>query len=69
MRTDTGVVTRHPWATRATCANAHPWRPETTRWRVRTDKNENTPTRDCLICKAVSEGKRRARRAAERRYT
>ena len=63
-----GSVARQPWASRDTCANGHPWTPASTRWRIRRDKGETTPTRDCLVCKRVSEGKRRARRIAERNY-
>lgn len=68
MRVDTGAVARKPWADRETCANGHPWTRENTRWRIRRDKGESTPTRDCLACKRKSEGERKKRRAAERRY-
>jgi len=57
-----------PYAEREKCANGHPWTPQTTRWRVRHDKGESTPTRDCLVCKRVSEGERRRRRISERNY-
>lgn len=67
-RVDAGRVTRQPYASRETCANGHPWTTRTTRWRVRKDKGETAPTRDCLVCKAVSEGKRRKRTVAERAY-
>lgn len=67
-RAEAGKVTRHPYALRAACANGHPWTPSTTRWRIRHDKGETTPTRDCLVCKRVSEGKRRRRTVAERSY-
>lgn len=68
QRVEAGTVTRQPWATRETCANGHPWTTHNTRWRIRKDKGETTPTRDCLVCKRVSEGKRRAKRIAERGY-
>lgn len=68
MRVETGRVTRLPYAARETCANGHRWTPATTRWRIRRDKCERRPTRDCLVCKAVSEGRRRKLRIAERRY-
>lgn len=68
-RVDAGKVTRLPYALRETCANGHKWAPQTTRWRVRRDKGETTPTRDCLVCKRVSEGRRRERlRITERKY-
>lgn len=68
-RVDTGRVSRLPFAERETCTNGHKWTPQSTRWRVRRDKGESTPTRDCLICKRVSEGKRRERmRISERSY-
>lgn len=51
MRVEQGKVTREPWASRATCANGHDWTPETTRWRIRRDKGESSPTRDCLLCR------------------
>lgn len=62
------AVRRKPWADREKCANGHPWTPTSTRWRIRIDKGETTPTRDCLTCKHVSEGKRRAKRISERIY-
>lgn len=68
MRVEEGVVTKKPWATREACANGHRWTRENTRWRIRTDKSETYPTRDCLACKRKSEGERRKRRAAERNY-
>lgn len=69
MRVDKGKVTRLPYADRETCSNGHKWTTATTRWRVRTDKGEASPTRDCLVCKRVSEGKRRDRlRISERSY-
>ena len=68
MRVDDHAVTRKPWADRETCANGHPWTTHNTRWRIRTDKGETYPTRDCLACKRKSEGERRKRRAAERSY-
>lgn len=48
-------------STRPTCANGHPWRAETTRWRyrVREARHGSGWERDCLVCKAVSEGIRR----------
>jgi len=61
-------VARQPFASRETCSNGHPWTRASTRWRVRHDKGETRPTRDCLVCKAVSEGKRRRRSVAERSY-
>ena len=67
-RVDDGKVTRQPFASREKCANGHPWTVANTRWRIRRDKGESTPTRDCLACKRVSEGKRRATRIAERTY-
>lgn len=67
-RVDDGGVSRLPYATRETCANGHPWTRATTRWRIRTDKGETTPTRDCLVCKRVSEGIRRRKRISERTY-
>lgn len=67
-RADAGRVTRQPYATRETCANGHPWTVSTTRWRVRRDKGESTPTRDCLVCKRVSEGVRRRKKISERNY-
>lgn len=70
MRVDTGRITRHPWAARETCSNGHPWTVESTRWRKR-DRGGRHGTaieRDCLTCKAVSEGARRRRRATDRRY-
>jgi hypothetical protein len=68
-RVDSGRVTRLPFSERETCANGHRWTPQSTRWRIRTDKGETQPTRDCLICKRVSEGKRRERlRISERVY-
>lgn len=67
-RVDTGRVTRMPYAEREKCANGHAWTPQTTRWRIRRDKGESTPTRDCLVCKRVSEGERRRRRISERNY-
>lgn len=69
MRVDDGTVKRQPWAARETCANGHPWTRENTRWRIRRDKGESTPTRDCLTCKRKSEATRKARRATDRRYT
>lgn len=68
MRVEEGRVTKQPWAGREKCANGHPWTTANTRWRIRRDKGESTPTRDCLACKRVSEGKRRAKRIAERTY-
>lgn len=55
------------------CANNHLWTPETTRWRLRSrldrgDKSYQAWERDCLLCKAVSEGRRKKRRAVERRW-
>ncbi len=51
-----------------TCANGHPWRAETTRWRYR-DRSARTDghagsgwERDCLVCKDMAD-KRRARRS------
>lgn len=67
-RVEAGKVTRSPWAEREACANGHKWTPQSTRWRVRRDKGESTPTRDCLTCKRVSEGKRRKLRISERAY-
>lgn len=67
-RVDTGRVLRKPYADRERCANGHRWTPASTRWRIRRDKGEATPTRDCLICKRVSEGKRRRLRISERPY-
>lgn len=67
-RVDAGRVVRQPYAARPACANGHPWRPETTRWRIRTDKGESTPSRDCIVCKRVSEGNRRRTRISERTY-
>ena len=54
---------------RPTCANGHPWRPETTRWRyrVRDTRHGTGWERDCLVCKDVSEGRRRKQQ--KRRYT
>jgi hypothetical protein len=68
MRVDTGKVTKEPFASRKTCANGHPWTTHNTRWRIRRDKGETSPTRDCLVCKRVSEGKRRRKRISERTY-
>ena len=69
FRVGSGAVTRQPWAERERCANGHPWTAANTRWRIRRDKGEHTPTRDCLTCKRVSEGKRKERiRIAERSY-
>jgi hypothetical protein len=52
------------------CPNGHRWTAATTRWRVRRDKGEAAATRDCLVCKRVSEGKRRERlRISERTYS
>ena len=48
------------------CANGHLWTEDTTRWRIRKDKGEKSPTRDCLVCKRQSEKRRRAKRAAEK---
>lgn len=68
-RVDGGRVSRMPFADRETCANGHKWTPRSTRWRIRRDKGESSPTRDCLTCKRVSEGKRRERlRISERNY-
>ena len=67
-RVDEGRVIRMPFAARETCANGHPWTTANTRWRVRTDKGEISPTRDCLVCKRVSEGERRKKRISERAY-
>lgn len=67
-RVNIGQVTRQPFASRETCSNGHPWTRENTRWRIRRDKGESTPTRDCLACKRVSEGKRKRTRIAERTY-
>lgn len=61
-----GRVTRMPFASREVCANGHPWRTETTRWRVRGDGR--MPERDCLVCKRVSEGNRKRRTMRDRRY-
>lgn len=66
VRVEAGKVQVEPYASRLSCANGHRWTPESTRWRVRRDKGESSPTRDCLVCKAVSEGKRRKLHA--RRY-
>lgn len=70
-RVPEGRIRTEPFASRPTCANGHPWRLETTRWRRRGERGRQTAEieRDCLVCKAVSEGKRRQRRAVERRYT
>jgi len=57
-----------PFAARETCANGHKWTVATTRWRIRIDKGETSPTRDCLVCKRVSEGERRRKRISERNY-
>ena len=75
-RIDVGDLTaldllKQPYAGRPTCANGHPWKPETTRWRRRGYRGEHTTEieRDCLVCKRVSEGKRRERlRISERNY-
>lgn len=69
MRVETGRILNPRYAARPTCANGHPWTTENTRWRIRADKGETYPTRDCLACKRVSEGKRRRTRIAERTYT
>ena len=66
-RVNTGRVTSQPYADRQTCANGHPWTHASTRWRLRPGRN--VAIRDCLICKRVSEGNRRAQRSLERRYT
>ena len=68
QRVSEGRVSREPWAGRETCSNGHPWTTRNTRWRIRIDKGERLPTRDCLVCKRVSEGKRRAKLVAERGY-
>lgn len=63
---------------RPACANGHPWRTDTTRWRLR-QRPERVAAgrviaassgweRDCLICKKVSEGIRREQFKAKRRY-
>ena len=67
-RVDAGRVVRQPYAGRETCTNGHPWTTVNTRWRIRRDKGETTPTRDCLACKRVSEGKRRRKLISERTY-
>lgn len=67
-RVQTGAVTRMPWAEREKCANGHPWTAASTRWRIRRDKGETNPTRDCLVCKRVSEAQRKKRRISERSY-
>lgn len=56
----------HAIAGRPTCANGHIWKAETTRWRyrVRDTRHGTGWERDCLVCKAVSEGKRRKQRKA-----
>lgn len=63
-------ITRQPYASRETCANGHPWTVASTRWRKRNRGGRHgfAAERDCLICKAVSEGARRKRRLAERTY-
>lgn len=69
-RVETGTVARNPWASREKCANGHPWTPESTRWRIRHDKGETAPSRDCLVCKRVSEADRRRRKKiSERHYS
>lgn len=69
-RVETGRIVTEPYASRTHCANRHLWTPETTRWRSRGYRGKHTVPveRDCLVCKAVSEGRRRAARAADRRY-
>lgn len=73
-RADVGELTaaellRQPYGDRETCAHGHEWRPETTRWRQRRNRKGHSAAveRDCLVCKAVSEHKRRMRRVAEKR--
>lgn len=63
-------LTKQPFRDRETCANGHPWKPETTRWRRRNrgGRHGTAPERDCLVCKDKSEGRRRKRRAIERRW-
>lgn len=51
---------------RPTCANGHPWRPETTRWRERRRDGRTTRERDCLVCKRESDHNRRSQRRRER---
>ena len=66
-----GVVTKHPYAERETCSNGHPWTRESTRWRKRNrgGRHGTAAERDCLTCKAVSEGNRkRHKRISERNY-
>ncbi|GAA2180935.1 hypothetical protein GCM10009785_13770 [Brooklawnia cerclae] len=48
----------------ATCGNGHPWRPETTRWRLRTrgGRHGSGWERDCLVCKDVADKARAQRR-------
>ncbi|GAA2182456.1 hypothetical protein GCM10009785_21830 [Brooklawnia cerclae] len=52
------------------CANGHRWTPDTTRWRFRArgGRHGSGWERDCLVCKAVSEGRRRKLRVGERTY-
>lgn len=66
-------------AGRPACANGHPWRAETTRWRLRVREERIDGgqvraaragwERDCLICKQKAEGLRREQAKARRRYT
>lgn len=51
---------------RPACANGHPWREETTRWRKRTRCGRTVVERDCLVCKRESDHGRRSRRRQER---
>lgn len=71
MSVEAGRITRLPYALREACANGHPWTVESTRWRKRNrgGRHGTAPERDCLICKAVSEGNRKRRkRISERSY-
>lgn len=66
-RVSDGTIRLQPFKSRETCANGHPWTPETTRWRTRGDRGKHTAAveRDCLLCKRESEARRRKRRTAE----
>lgn len=61
MRVGDGKVSREPYASREACLHGHEWTSSTTRWRIRRDKGEHTPTRDCLACRYEA---RQARRGA-----
>lgn len=71
-RIESWVMVREPFASREACVNGHAWTTATTRWRRRTHQRARgsyvTVERDCLVCKRVSEAKRKKSRMSERRY-